>query len=48
MVNTIPVREALRELEGVRLVDFQRNRGFVVAQEGSPELQDAWEAVLAL
>ncbi|ONG59131.1 hypothetical protein BKE38_00180 [Pseudoroseomonas deserti] len=47
-VSTIPVREALRELEGVRLVGFERNRGFVVAPESALELQDAWEARLAL
>jgi DNA-binding GntR family transcriptional regulator len=47
-VSTIPVREALRELEGARLVGFERNRGFVVAPQSSLELQDAFEARLAL
>jgi DNA-binding GntR family transcriptional regulator len=47
-VTTTSVREALRELEGARLIGFMRNRSFVVAPQSSLELQDAFEARLAL
>ncbi len=42
------VREALRRLAGDRLVDFEVNRGFFVAEKGLDDVRDRLEARLAL
>ncbi|MDO6727688.1 GntR family transcriptional regulator [Cognatishimia sp. 1_MG-2023] len=41
--SKIPVREALRELEGQGLVNFYRNRGFVVSQTSADEMLEAFK-----
>ncbi|MGH1464795.1 MAG: GntR family transcriptional regulator [Cognatishimia sp.] len=41
--SKIPVREALRELEGQGLVDFKRNKGFVVSLTSVEEMLEAFK-----
>jgi DNA-binding GntR family transcriptional regulator len=42
-VSKIPVREALKRLEAEGLVEFQRNRGAVVASVSEPEIAQIFE-----
>ena len=42
-VSKIPVREALKRLEAEGLVEFQRNRGVVVASISEPEISQIFE-----
>lgn len=41
--SKIPVREALRELEGQGLVTFVRNKGFVVSHASAKEMREAFK-----
>lgn len=42
-VSKIPVREAMRELEGLGLVEAVRNRGFVVSQTSLDEMYESFK-----
>lgn len=42
-ISKIPVREAMRELEGQGLVEAVRNRGFVVTQTSLHEMYEAFK-----
>ncbi|MEP1768330.1 MAG: GntR family transcriptional regulator [Sulfitobacter sp.] len=46
--SKIPVREALRELEGQGLVDFETNRGFVVSSTSVSEMMESFKLRLHL
>lgn len=47
-VSKIPVREALKRLEAEGLVEFQRNRGAVVASLSEPEIAQIFEVRVML